>query len=283
MVDPLHRPAGCRRKDRGSWTVRAAGRGRPANATVCNGDRRDRGERVAADAMLALTTEVSGSRHRETVLTVFASDRKHARQVRLIVRRVSPTPASHLAPPRSQRRHHRNVFEDLPRRRPDERGQAEPACDRGIGPEGSGCQVGAGIPPEPAGVATVCRPRQTGHRRPPRRRAPLLAPESRQRSRPQPRPAGATDEHIRRSCWPAIAPARRALRSMWRAVAAAAGRARARRPRRRAGRSAGPARPDRPRRWTAARPHRRRKAGPAALRHDRGASHLTCSSEARAV
>ncbi len=43
------------------------------------------------------TPEVSGADIAETALTVFASDRRHARQVRLVVRRVRPTPGSQLA------------------------------------------------------------------------------------------------------------------------------------------------------------------------------------------
>jgi hypothetical protein len=43
------------------------------------------------------TPEVSGADIAETPFTVFASDRKHARQVRLVVRRVRPTPGSQLA------------------------------------------------------------------------------------------------------------------------------------------------------------------------------------------
>jgi rubrerythrin len=43
------------------------------------------------------TPEVSGADIAETTFTVFASDRRHARTVRLIVRRVRPTPGSQLA------------------------------------------------------------------------------------------------------------------------------------------------------------------------------------------
>jgi hypothetical protein len=43
------------------------------------------------------TPEVSGADIAETPFTVFASDKKHTRQVRLIVRRVRPTPGSQLA------------------------------------------------------------------------------------------------------------------------------------------------------------------------------------------
>ena len=43
------------------------------------------------------TPEVSGADIAETVFTVFAADRRHARQVRLVVRRVRPTPGSQLA------------------------------------------------------------------------------------------------------------------------------------------------------------------------------------------
>jgi hypothetical protein len=43
------------------------------------------------------TPEVSGADIAETPFTVFASDKKHARQVRLVVRRVRPTPGSQLA------------------------------------------------------------------------------------------------------------------------------------------------------------------------------------------
>jgi hypothetical protein len=43
------------------------------------------------------TPEVSGADIAETPFTVFASDRRHARQVRLVVRRVRPTPGSQLA------------------------------------------------------------------------------------------------------------------------------------------------------------------------------------------
>jgi hypothetical protein len=41
--------------------------------------------------------EVSGADIAETAFTVFASDKHHARQVRLVVRRVRPTPGSQLA------------------------------------------------------------------------------------------------------------------------------------------------------------------------------------------
>ena len=43
------------------------------------------------------TPEVSGADIAETPFTVFASDKQHARQVRLVVRRVRPTPGSQLA------------------------------------------------------------------------------------------------------------------------------------------------------------------------------------------
>jgi hypothetical protein len=43
------------------------------------------------------TPEVSGADIAETPFTVFANDKKHARQVRLVVRRVRPTPGSQLA------------------------------------------------------------------------------------------------------------------------------------------------------------------------------------------
>jgi hypothetical protein len=43
------------------------------------------------------TPEISGADVAETSFTVFASDKRHARQVRLVVRRVRPTPGSQLA------------------------------------------------------------------------------------------------------------------------------------------------------------------------------------------
>ena len=43
------------------------------------------------------TPEVSGADIAETTFTVFAGDKRHARQVRLVVRRVRPTPGSQLA------------------------------------------------------------------------------------------------------------------------------------------------------------------------------------------
>ena len=43
------------------------------------------------------TPEVSGADIAETTITVFAGDKRHARQVRLVVRRVRPTPGSQLA------------------------------------------------------------------------------------------------------------------------------------------------------------------------------------------
>ncbi len=43
------------------------------------------------------TPEVSGADIAEVPFTVFASDKRHARQVRLVVRRVRPTPGSQLA------------------------------------------------------------------------------------------------------------------------------------------------------------------------------------------
>jgi hypothetical protein len=43
------------------------------------------------------TPEVSGADVAETAFTVFARDKRHARQVRLVVRRVRPTPGSQLA------------------------------------------------------------------------------------------------------------------------------------------------------------------------------------------
>ncbi len=43
------------------------------------------------------TPEVSGADIAETLFTVFAGDKTHARQVRLVVRRVRPTPGSQLA------------------------------------------------------------------------------------------------------------------------------------------------------------------------------------------
>ncbi len=43
------------------------------------------------------TPEVSGADIAETPFTVFAGDKRHARQVRLVVRRVRPTPGSQLA------------------------------------------------------------------------------------------------------------------------------------------------------------------------------------------
>ena len=49
------------------------------------------------DPVLALDPEVSGADIAETPFTVFAGDKRHARQVRLVVRRVRPTPGSQLA------------------------------------------------------------------------------------------------------------------------------------------------------------------------------------------
>jgi hypothetical protein len=43
------------------------------------------------------TPEVSGADVAETAFTVFAGDQRHARTVRLVVRRVRPTPGSQLA------------------------------------------------------------------------------------------------------------------------------------------------------------------------------------------
>jgi hypothetical protein len=43
------------------------------------------------------TPQVSGADIAETPFTVFARDKRHARQVRLVVRRVPPTPGSQLA------------------------------------------------------------------------------------------------------------------------------------------------------------------------------------------
>jgi hypothetical protein len=43
------------------------------------------------------TPEVSGADIAETTFTVFAGDKRHARQVRLVIRRVRPTPGSQLA------------------------------------------------------------------------------------------------------------------------------------------------------------------------------------------
>jgi len=43
------------------------------------------------------TPEVSGADIAETPFTVFAGDKRHARQVRLVVRRIRPTPGSQLA------------------------------------------------------------------------------------------------------------------------------------------------------------------------------------------
>ncbi len=43
------------------------------------------------------TPEVSGADIAETTFTVFAVDQRHARQVRLVVRRTRPTPGSQLA------------------------------------------------------------------------------------------------------------------------------------------------------------------------------------------
>ncbi len=43
------------------------------------------------------TPEVSGADTAETPFTVFPSDKRHARQVRLFVRRVRPTPVSQPA------------------------------------------------------------------------------------------------------------------------------------------------------------------------------------------
>lgn len=43
------------------------------------------------------TSEVSGADIAETLFTVFADDKKHARQVRLVVRRVRPTPGLQVA------------------------------------------------------------------------------------------------------------------------------------------------------------------------------------------
>ena len=59
-------------------------------------------EQIADDAWQPIpywlsTPEVSGADIAETPFIVFASDKRHARQVRLIVRRVRPTPGSQLA------------------------------------------------------------------------------------------------------------------------------------------------------------------------------------------
>jgi hypothetical protein len=59
-------------------------------------------EAIADDAWQPIpywlsTPEVSGADVAETAFTVFASDKRHARQVRLVVRRVRPTPGSQLA------------------------------------------------------------------------------------------------------------------------------------------------------------------------------------------
>ena len=43
------------------------------------------------------TAEVSSADITVTAFTVFASDKRHARQTRLVVRRVRPTPGSKLA------------------------------------------------------------------------------------------------------------------------------------------------------------------------------------------
>jgi hypothetical protein len=43
------------------------------------------------------TPEVSGADIAETAFTVSSGDKRHARQVRLVVRRVRPTPGSQLA------------------------------------------------------------------------------------------------------------------------------------------------------------------------------------------
>ena len=43
------------------------------------------------------TPQVSGADIAETTFTVFATDKRHARQVRLVVRRTRPTPGSQLA------------------------------------------------------------------------------------------------------------------------------------------------------------------------------------------
>jgi hypothetical protein len=70
---------------------------RPAGQAGACGDRRHRRRRVAADPVLAEHLEVSGADVAEIPFTVFASDKRHARTVRLIVRRVRPTPGSQLA------------------------------------------------------------------------------------------------------------------------------------------------------------------------------------------
>lgn len=69
--------------------------------------RQDKRIRAAIDAIDASTWQpipywlstpaVSGADVAETAFTVFASDKRHARQVRLVVRRVRPTPGSQLA------------------------------------------------------------------------------------------------------------------------------------------------------------------------------------------
>ena len=69
--------------------------------------RQDKGIRAAIDLVdesawqpipyWLSTPEVSGADIAETPFTVFARDSKHARQVRLVVRRVRPTPGSQLA------------------------------------------------------------------------------------------------------------------------------------------------------------------------------------------
>jgi hypothetical protein len=69
--------------------------------------RQDKRIRAAVDAIeesawqpipyWSSTPEVSGADIAETAFTVFAGDKRHARQVRLVVRRVRPTPGSQLA------------------------------------------------------------------------------------------------------------------------------------------------------------------------------------------
>jgi hypothetical protein len=69
--------------------------------------RRDKRIRAAIDAIDASawqpipywlsSPEVSGADIAETPFTVFSGDKRHARQVRLVVRRVRPTPGSQLA------------------------------------------------------------------------------------------------------------------------------------------------------------------------------------------
>ncbi len=81
-----------------SVVVVGPGAGLVSSAARARGDRRHSDDAwQPIPYWLSKTPEVSGADIAEVPFNVFASDKRHARQVRLVVRRARPTPSSQLA------------------------------------------------------------------------------------------------------------------------------------------------------------------------------------------